>query len=189
MRLKKYSSNKEYVKEQVALSEQKKGNVFIKDYEIKALTRLVKSFVPEATFGICHGARNGWEVAQLRKRLGFNIIGTEISSYAEKIQNLICWDFHDVKPEWVGRVDFIYSNSLDHSHNPKNCLGNWVSCLTPRGICVVSWTIRHSGDAAGADCFSATKVEYRKLISLAGRLVKEVSLKDVRDTTLFVIKR
>jgi hypothetical protein len=189
MKLKKYKSTFEYIQEQVALNEKKLSNVFIKDYEIDALAALSKAFVPKAKFGVCHGARNGYEVKALRDRLGYNIIGTDISQSVLSIPNMICWDFHSAKPEWLGQVDFIYSNSLDHSHNPKKCVASWMSCLTRSGICVVSWTIRHVGNADGGDCFSATKAEYSKMLGEIGRLVKTVSINDVRDTTLFVLKR
>ena len=26
--------------------------------------------------------------------------------------------FPEVKPEWIGKADFIYSNSFDHSYDP-----------------------------------------------------------------------
>jgi hypothetical protein len=43
----------------------------------------------------------------------------------------------EVKPEWVGAVDFIYSNSFDHTYDPQKCLDAWVSCLTRCGVCVI----------------------------------------------------
>ncbi|MBK6621188.1 MAG: hypothetical protein IPG32_10020 [Saprospirales bacterium] len=48
------------------------------------------------------------------------VIGTEISDSASKFSHTIEWDFHEVKPEWIGRADFIYSNSFDHSYDPEN---------------------------------------------------------------------
>ena len=95
-------------------------------------------------FGICHGTRRGMEQKWFRQHLGdAEVIGTEISSTAIQFENTIQWDFHQVKPEWLGAVDFIYSNSWDHSYDPKHCFSQWVSCLKPDGICILEHSIYH----------------------------------------------
>ena len=71
------------------------------------------------------------------------VIGTEISETAAQFENTIQWDFHDVKPEWLASVDFIYSNSFDHSFDPGKCLSAWMSCLKPGGICLLEHTNAH----------------------------------------------
>jgi hypothetical protein len=59
-----------------------------------------------------------------------------------------------VKPEWLNSVDFIYSNSLDHSYDPKKCLDAWMSCLTESGICILEHSSGHER-AHATDPFGA----------------------------------
>ena len=54
--------------------------------------------------------------------------------------NTIQWDFHDVKDERIDSIDFIYSNSLDHSYDAKYCLKQWFRCLRKDGICIINGT-------------------------------------------------
>ena len=70
----------------------------------------------------CHGTRQGFEQKWFSKNLECKVIGTEISDNANDYKNTIEWDFHNVKKEWIGSVDFIYSNALDHSYDPNKCL-------------------------------------------------------------------
>jgi hypothetical protein len=100
------------------------------------------------TFGICHGTRRGDEQTWFRKHLNCEVIGTEISDTATSFPNTIQWDFHDVKPEWIGGVDFIYSNALDHSYNPEKCLNAWMTCLRPGGVCIIEHSTLHDTSAA-----------------------------------------
>ena len=91
------------------------------------------------------------------------VTGTDISPTAIKYPDTIEWDFHDVKPEWVGKYDFIYSNALDHSHNPELCLGSWVSCLNSNGVLIVEWSSSHV-NVDGLDPFGATLAGIKHLV-------------------------
>lgn len=142
----KFNNYQEYVKAQTANNKYKlklKPDIhWITEQEMKILRQYIKQHIPKAKFGICHGVRNGWEVGKLRK-LGIEVIGTEISDTATQFKNVIQWDFHNVKEEWLGKTDFIYSNSLDHSYNPEYCIRQWLSCLTVNGLCFIEWTNSH----------------------------------------------
>jgi len=50
------------------------------------------------------------------------------------------WDFHKLKKQWVGKFDFVYSNAFDHAYDPELCIRNWISCLQPKGLCVIEWS-------------------------------------------------
>lgn len=50
---------------------------------------------------------------------------------------------HDTQPEWIDSVDFIYSNSLDHSYDPEKCLIAWMSCIRNGGMCIIEHTSSH----------------------------------------------
>ncbi len=98
-------------------------------------------------FGLCHGTRRGNEQAWFSNFLGCDVLGTEISSTAADFANTIQWDFHEVKPEWLGAVDFIYSNSWDHSFDPERCFKAWASCLRPSGLMMLEHSHQHTADA------------------------------------------
>jgi hypothetical protein len=104
---------------------------------------------PEIRFGLCHGTRRGLEQAWFHDCLGCEVLGTEISSTADQFPNTIQWDFHEVKPEWLNAVDFIYSNSWDHSFAPERCFKAWTSCLRVGGLMFLEHSNQH--DIASAN--------------------------------------
>jgi hypothetical protein len=104
--------------------------------------------------------------------LNAEVLGTEISASATQFPNTIEWDFHDVKPEWVGSVDFVYSNALDHSYNPEMCLTQWMSCLKPGGYCILHWSTGHRTSNPW-DPFGAELEEYRTMIDGLGYVIDE----------------
>jgi len=92
--------------------------------------------------GLCHGVRNGVEVKLFNNLLNgddpaYKIIGTDISPTATNFDNVFQMDFHEEKEEFVGKFDFIYSNSLDQSNNPQRALHTWVDSLKPDGMLFV----------------------------------------------------
>jgi hypothetical protein len=40
-------------------------------------------------------------------------------------------------PDWLAKVDFIYSNSFDHSYDPEKCLNTWIDSLRIGGLCIL----------------------------------------------------
>ena len=106
--------------------------------------------------GICHGARNGYEVEWFRKELEADVIGTDISDTATQFPNMRVWDFHDENPEWAGTFDFVYTNSLDQALDPQRALNAWVQQLTTKGRIYIEHTMAHAPAGAGAmDPFGA----------------------------------
>jgi len=133
---------------QVAGYRQKSGFVWAVEDNIAYLSAYIRKAVGNLSFGLCHGTRTGKEQAWFRKYLRCEVLGTELSHLARDLPDTIEWDFHQVKPEWVGKVDFIYSNSFDHSYDPRACLNAWMSCLQPRGLCILEHSTSHGPDAA-----------------------------------------
>jgi hypothetical protein len=133
----------QYRNAQVQGNRRKIRNVWVQEENISFLSDYISKTVPRVEFGLCHGTRRGKEQEWFRKYLGCEVIGTEISDTAEEFPHTIQWDFHEVKPEWKGAVDFIYSNSLDHSYDPAKCLRAWLSCIRQGGICIIEHTSRH----------------------------------------------
>ena len=107
---------------QIAGNKQKIDNVWVLEKNISFLSDYIKRVLGKVEFGICHGTRRGKEQEWFRKYLDCDVIGTEISDTAEQYAHTVQWDFHETKPEWKDAVDFIYSNSFDHSYDPERCL-------------------------------------------------------------------
>lgn len=99
--------------------------------------------------GICHGARNGFEVGWLAKRLGGEVIGTDISDTAAQFPGMVVHDFHEQRADWVGRWGFIYTNSLDQAFDPGKALGAWFGQLADGGCIYIEHTMQHSAEGAG----------------------------------------
>ncbi|MEM0975986.1 MAG: hypothetical protein AAGJ34_00480 [Pseudomonadota bacterium] len=110
-------------------------NQWVNEDHIALLCRYLNDAGHVVEQGICHGTRRGREQAWFADHLvgASKVIGTEISDTATDFENTIQWDFHEVKDEWRGRIDLIYSNSWDHSYDPEKAFSAWVSCLAPGG--------------------------------------------------------
>lgn len=159
-----------YRKVQTEGNRRKIEKVWVREPNIKFLSDYIKSLGLNPTFGICHGTRRGKEQEWFRKYLDAEVIGTEISDTATEFPNTIQWDFHDVKPEWIDSVDFIYSNSFDHSYDPESCLSGWMSCVKPGGICILEHSTLHSPSGANElDPFGAELVVMPYLITTWGK--------------------
>lgn len=134
---------KKYKETQTSGNKAKIQNVWVQEDNIQFLSNYILKGNSKPNFGICHGTRRGMEQLWFSKYLGCDVIGTEISDTAKDFPNTIQWDFHDLKDEWIGNVDFIYSNSFDHSYNPEMCLNNWMKCLKPNGVCIIEHSDYH----------------------------------------------
>ena len=77
-----------------------------------------------------------------------------------------------MKPEWLGSVDFVYSNALDHSYDPVLAVNHWMSCVSKRGeggALFVHHTWQHTKRATSMmDPFGASYTEYIGLLMSAG---------------------
>tara|TARA_B100000282_G_scaffold296866_1_gene280625 strand:+ start:1818 stop:2492 length:675 start_codon:yes stop_codon:yes gene_type:complete len=187
---------KKYKKDQIALNK-KKINFLGPNYSrMEPVASYIKENVKNITFGLCHGTRRGDEQKNLAKALGIKVLGTEISPTATDFKDTIEWDFHEVKEEWIGKVSFIYSNSLDHSYDPIKCLGSWMSCVSPGGVILIQ---RASDDLPGmvkensTDIFQASPKAFEKIVDIAGESMWKVlypnSLKISKTKRVVVLAR
>ena len=190
MKKHEYVSYKEYVDEQTLWNKRKLGMVWVSEISMKVVAEHIKKHLPDAKFGICHGTRRGAEQKWLREMLGIEVIGTEISDTASQFPHTIQWDFHDVKTEWAAAVDFIYSNSLDHSCNPQLAMGQWMSCLRPGGLCFIDWDgIDHADSHVNSlDCFGASTGEMMVFLSKFAT-VEEITVEDGRKEHFLMVLR
>lgn len=137
-----------YRKIQQAGNKAKIENVWVIEENIAFLANYLSAIISTPKFGICHGTRRGKEQEWFRKYLRCEVIGTEISDTAADFPHTLQWDFHDVDPRWIDSVDFIYSNSFDHSYDPEKCLNAWMSCVKPGGLCILEHSSLHEPKGA-----------------------------------------
>tara|TARA_A100001388_G_scaffold241708_1_gene198134 strand:+ start:98 stop:868 length:771 start_codon:yes stop_codon:yes gene_type:complete len=145
--LHEYSSYEEYKKLQVFHNKRKINKVFADEKTLKRVGNIVlKEFKNKNVIkGLCHGSRNGFEqnfLSSLSSK--FEVLGTDISETAKDYENSIVWDFHDINNEWIGNNEFIYTNSLDQSWQPKVALQTWLDQLKNDGILIIEHTDSHS---------------------------------------------
>jgi proteasome lid subunit RPN8/RPN11 len=160
-----------YHKTQTAGNNSKIANVWVIEENVAFLSNYIKTGLGPPLFGICHGTRRGKEQQWFKKYLGCEVIGTEISDTAGLFPDTIQWDFHETKPEWIDAVDFIYSNSFDHSYDPEKCLNAWMSCVRKGGVCILEHSSSGHGPchASALDPFGADLVQMSYLITLWGK--------------------
>ena len=117
------------IKNQIEANKQKINASWVKNENIEFLSKYLKNNIANIRFGLCHGTRQGFKQKWFKKYLECEVIDTEISDNAKNYEDTIEWDFHNVKEDWLGSVDFIYSNALDHSYYPEKYLNLWMSCI------------------------------------------------------------
>lgn len=125
-----------YRARQTAANKMKINHQWVPEDHIALLSRYMLRQGALPVWGICHGTRRGTEQAWFRQHLGeqARVFGTEISDTATDLPFTIPWDFHEVDPEWIGRMDLVYSNSWDRAHDPERAFAGWASCLAPGGF-------------------------------------------------------
>lgn len=143
--LHEYSSYDEYKELQVYHNKRKIESVWADKKTLDRVEEIVKKNEEKTEYsGICHGTRNGFEQRYLNsKNSGISAIGTDISDTANEFENTIEWDFHDQRDDWIGRHDFVYSNSLDQSWKPRAALQTWLNQVKNGGVVIIEHTELH----------------------------------------------
>jgi len=167
----KYKNYNHYKKVQIEGNIRKINNCWVDENNIRFLSKYLEKKISNIKFGICHGTRRGKEQEWFRKYLGVDVLGTDISPTANQFPNTIEWDFHKIKSRWINNTDFIYSNSLDHSYNPKECLSSWMECLKIGGVVILEWSTGHI-ESTELDPFGGTLKTYKKLVQPEYKIVK-----------------
>lgn len=169
--LHEYPSYETYVEVQTAGNKAKLRRQFVKRSHVDRLAAYLRERGVAVTAGICHGTRAGREQRWFRKALACDgIFGTEISETATGFPFTVQWDFHDVNPEWVGRFDFVYSNSWDHAFDPQRAFAAWLGQLRPGGLLMLDYTRGQAPSAANAlDPFGAELPALVEMLEGLGR--------------------
>ena len=196
MKVYEYKNYDEYINAQISANKRKIKKVYVQERVIKHICKYLKTKKDKISFGLCHGTRRGVEQQFFKEHLGCQVLGTEISDTATQFPDTIQWDFHKVKPEWIGSCDFIYSNSLDHAFNPKKALKSWLDCLSPDGILCLEWAEsfkKHPKTSNFTDPFSCSHENLIKMITdIGGKVLDVVKIENYRNSNkakIIYIKR
>jgi hypothetical protein len=160
-----------YRARQTAGNKSKITQVFAAEPNIKRLASYASTEVGPALRVLCHGTRNGAEIAWFKKYLpdAAVVLGTDISDTATQFPDTIQWDFHEIKDAWIGAWDVIYSNSWDHSFDPERAFKNWMACLSPRGVMFLEHSERHTPAYVNdLDPFGATLPALIEMLNACG---------------------
>lgn len=184
-----------YRQEQIRANKEKLNWVWADERTLEVIAKDIEAH--GLTNGICHGARNGFEVGWFNKRLNNHTMGTDISETASKFPNMVTHDFHEERPEWIGAWDFVYTNSLDQAFEPRKALATWADQLTADGRIYIEHTMQHSAAGASAmDPFGAHPMALPYLLFEWGkghyRLADILQVEDVAKkghVWVFVIER
>jgi hypothetical protein len=146
-----YKSYEEYKEIQVFHNKRKIKSVWSDERTLDRVAELVLQNSKDRTaLGLCHGTRNGFEQNYLNSLgKGIQAIGTDISETALNFPNSVQWDFHDTNPRWIEKFDFIYTNSLDQSWQPKKALEVWLDQVNRYGLVIIEHTESHGPTGAG----------------------------------------
>jgi len=135
----------------------KLDGVFVQERVIRELAGYAQAHGTVANV-ICHGTRNGAEQRFFKSAIpGVSVLGTEISDTATQFPDTIEWDFHAMNEAWRARFDILYSNSWDHSYDPKILFAVWGACVAPGGLMALEHSARHEPKAVNPlDPFGVT---------------------------------
>ena len=149
--LHEYESYEQYREVQIFHNKRKIHGVWADRVTLDRVAKLlIEKFTTKPIRGLCHGTRNGFEQNYLRNLPAeIEAIGTDISETANEFKNSVQWDFHDVRDDWQGQFDFVYTNSLDQSWKPKQALTTWLNQLHDDGVLIIEHTYAHTPTGAG----------------------------------------
>jgi len=147
----KYKDYDEYKQTQVFYNKKKLHHVWADKTSLLNVSNFIKNNIKKENIkGLCHGSRNGFEQEFFNKNiLNSKVIGTDISESAENFKDSIVWDFHKVNDDWINYFDFIYTNSLDQSYDPKLALTIWLEQINLSGYIIIEHSDQHGVRSSG----------------------------------------
>ena len=151
VKIHKYKDYNEYRETQIFYNKKKIDKVWADEITLEKISDLLKDRIKTSIIkGICHGSRNGFEQNFFNeKKDGFEVIGTDISDTAKDYKNSVIHDFHNEKKEWINNFDFVYSNSLDQSFDPKKALEVWLNQIKEKGFIIIEHSDQHGVISSG----------------------------------------
>ena len=146
----KYKDYNEYRETQIHFNKKKIDKIWADEETLEKVSIFLKKNINSSIIkGICHGSRNGFEQNFFNEKKEFEVIGTDISETAKDYKNSVVHDFHDEKKEWLNNFDFVYSNSLDQSYDPKKALKTWLNQIKKERFIIIEHSDQHGVVASG----------------------------------------
>jgi hypothetical protein len=145
-KLHKYNSDNEYIAKQIKKTSDKLNRGWHGAWTNEQTISKLSNYLQKSNkkIGICHGVRTGLEVEWFNNYLGSsNVIGTDIDPVASKKEIVTKWNFQEHNKDWVGKFDFVYSNSHDHSCNPEETLKIWSEQIKQDGFILLDHSRSH----------------------------------------------
>ena len=136
MKIYEYSNDDQYRQEQYKANKEKEGRHWISILDVL----FIKESMPfdDVKSILCHGTRNGTELRLFSEHFpDARVLGTEIAPTALKYENTIRHDFRRQHDRLIGKFDIVFSNSFDHTNEPRETLMVWKDQLNKRGIMFV----------------------------------------------------
>ena len=195
----KYKNYDEYKETQIFYNKKKIEHVWADEKTLEKISEfLLENISTGIIKGICHGSRNGFEQNFFNKKKDrFHVIGTDISDTAKNYKDSVTHDFHEEKKEWLNNFDFVYSNSLDQSFDPRKALQAWLNQLKKNGFLIIEHTDQHGVIASGKmDPFGVEANFFPYLISdwfghlISVKIIKGLKInKNNAPVHLFILKK
>lgn len=159
-----YKDYDEYVSIQTRENKKKVSWVYARETGIRGIVEDKGS----ADAVICHGTRNGKEMAFFKQHWkNAEYVGTEISDNAHEFEYTVQWDMQEPNEEWIGKFDVLYSNAYDHVIKPEYTLQTWKDQLTEGGTMYLEYAEAQSIGNEN-DPLDATLQEVIDLVKAAG---------------------
>lgn len=143
--------------------------VYAKHSMIRDISRHARRKIGDVKSILCHGTRNGRELEWFSGQFPeAEILGTDIADTAGQFGNTIQWDFHDMREDWRGKWNVVYTNSWDHAMEPERAFRAWADSLAPGGILYLEHGRGHGVDGTSTlDLFGASRSALKRLVSEA----------------------
>lgn len=146
----KYKDYNEYRETQIHFNKKKIDKIWADEETLEKVSIFLKKNIKSSIIkGLCHGSRNGFEQNFFNEKNEFEVIGTDISETAKDYKNSVVHDFHNEKKEWLNNFDFVYSNSLDQSFDPKKALQIWLDQIKQNRFIIIEHTDQHGVISSG----------------------------------------
>lgn len=195
MELLKFKDKSHYENVQLATVRMRKKRASFRLGEIRLSCEWLKSHSitdSNGVKGLCHGVRSGLESDVFLRYFPLaTIIGTDLfpmeGAYYKSLTPVVKWNFSEVNPDWIGKMDFVYSNSLDHSDCPETTIRIWLEQIKPTGFLLLRWGLHGFEKARRGDCFTASYQELADIINRIGRVVNVIKLYKSRKNTYLML--
>ena len=185
VKIHQYKSYDEYKETQIHYNKQKIDKIWADKDTLKIISNFLKENIQSNNIkGICHGSRNGFEQKCFREEiLNSEVIGTDISETALNFENSVVHDFHEEKNEWLNNFDFVYSNSLDQSYDPKKALNAWLKQIKKDRYIIIEHSDQHAVRASNKmDPFGVEVNFFPYLLTeWFGHLISIQMIKDIKS--------